>query len=174
MNGNTEREASEKDIVKDSKKKMAENKVTAKKKYFSLKKIVFLSHEKLSLLVYLKKYAIIWDTEVLISKTSQTDGPKTCLYRPPCITNSQLPVFKGQCRYFCFGLAQVTPTSNNLIKLGAKLCHMCICGSSISRAVVPISQGNPCNITIQNSIFPLLIVANLPAASKRLHLRWIS
>lgn len=59
MNGNTEREASEKDIVKDSKKKMAENKVTAKKKYFSLKKIVFLSHEKLSLLVYLKKYAII-------------------------------------------------------------------------------------------------------------------
>lgn len=52
MNGNTEREASEiaseKDIVKDSKKKMAENKATANKKYFSLKKIVFLSHEKLS------------------------------------------------------------------------------------------------------------------------------
>lgn len=59
MNGNREREASEKDIVKDSKKKMAENKVTAKKKYFSLKKIVFLSPEILSLLVYLKKYAII-------------------------------------------------------------------------------------------------------------------
>lgn len=30
------------------KEKMAENKVTANKKYFSLKKIVFLSHEKLS------------------------------------------------------------------------------------------------------------------------------
>lgn len=48
MNGNTEREASKKGIAKDSKKKMAENKVTAKKKYFSLKKIIFLSHEKLS------------------------------------------------------------------------------------------------------------------------------
>lgn len=48
MTRNTGREASEKDIVKDSKKKFTENKVTAKKKYFSLKKTIFLSHEKLS------------------------------------------------------------------------------------------------------------------------------
>lgn len=41
--------ASKKEIVKDSKeKKMAENKVTAKKKHLSLKKTIFLSHEKLS------------------------------------------------------------------------------------------------------------------------------
>lgn len=55
MTENTGREESEKDIVKDPKNKMAENKVTAKKKYFSLKETTFLSHEKLikSMLVYL-------------------------------------------------------------------------------------------------------------------------
>lgn len=80
-------------------------------------------------------------------ETSPTDRKKSKLHRPASISNSQLAVLKAHCRQPCSGLAQGRPTSNDLIKLGSKLCCTCICGSSVSGAVActdgkPLSYSN--------------------------------
>lgn len=75
-------------------------------------------------------------------ETLPMDRKKSELHQPASISNSWLAVLKAHCRQPCLGLAQGRPTSNDLIKLGSKLCRTCICGSSVSGAVAP-TDGKP-------------------------------